>query len=199
MFSSPSLAAFRVRQTGLVQQNGAAESEKMLKRLAAFIHRRIDPISYARSIGVKVGQNCRLIDVDFGSEPWLIVLGDHVSASDVSFVTHDGGVWIFRDEFPDIDVLAPIRIGNNVFIGSRTLILPGVTVGNDVVIGAGSVVTRNLPAGQVYAGVPARRLSSIVDYREKVIAQSVGTKGMSAKQKRDAMAARSTPDETVTN
>ena len=50
----------------------------------------------------------------------------------------------------------PIRIGNNVWIGGGAIVLPGVTIGDDAVIGAGSVVTRNVPAGAVVVGNPAR-------------------------------------------
>jgi maltose O-acetyltransferase len=50
----------------------------------------------------------------------------------------------------------PIRIGHNVWIGGGAIVLPGVTIGDDAVIGAGSVVTRDVPAGVVVVGNPAR-------------------------------------------
>jgi maltose O-acetyltransferase len=50
----------------------------------------------------------------------------------------------------------PIRIGHNVWIGGGAIVLPGVTVGDDAVIGAGSVVTRDVAAGAVVVGNPAR-------------------------------------------
>lgn len=54
-----------------------------------------------------------------------------------------------------------VRIGNNVWIGAGSVILPGVEIGNDTVIGAGSVVTRDIPEGVVAAGNPCRVLRSI--------------------------------------
>jgi maltose O-acetyltransferase len=54
----------------------------------------------------------------------------------------------------------PIRIGNNVWIGGGAIILPGVTIGVDAVIGAGSVVTRDVPAGVVVVGNPAKARSA---------------------------------------
>jgi maltose O-acetyltransferase len=50
----------------------------------------------------------------------------------------------------------PITIGDGVWIGARSVILPGVTVGNGAIIGAGSVVDRDCEANGIYAGVPAR-------------------------------------------
>lgn len=50
----------------------------------------------------------------------------------------------------------PITIGNSVWIGGGVIILPGVTIGDNSVIGAGSVVTRDVPAGVIVAGNPAR-------------------------------------------
>lgn len=49
-----------------------------------------------------------------------------------------------------------MTIGNNVWIGGSSTILPGVTVGDNVVIGAGSVVTRDVPSDVVVGGNPAR-------------------------------------------
>jgi maltose O-acetyltransferase len=56
----------------------------------------------------------------------------------------------------------PIRIGDNVWIGAGAIVCPGVTIGDDSVIGAGAVVTRNVPAGVVAAGNPARVLREVV-------------------------------------
>lgn len=55
----------------------------------------------------------------------------------------------------------PVTIGNNVWIGTRVIILPGVTIGDDAVIGAGAVVTRDVPARTVAAGNPARVLREL--------------------------------------
>jgi acetyltransferase-like isoleucine patch superfamily enzyme len=147
--------------------------------------RRRDPVAFARSSGATIGERCRLIDCDFGSEPYLVTLGDHVSATSTSFMTHDGGVWVFRDRWPDADVFAPITVGSNVFFGAGVLVLPGVTIGDDVVVGAGSVVSRDLPSGCVAVGSPARPIHSLDEYRASLEHRWVPTKPLDPAAKRD--------------
>ncbi len=53
---------------------------------------------------------------------------------------------------------APVNIGNDVWVGGGSIILPGVTVGDHAVIGAGAVVTRNVESGSVVAGIPAKEI-----------------------------------------
>lgn len=61
-----------------------------------------------------------------------------------------------------------ITVGNNVYIGVRTLIMPGVRIGNRVIIGAGSIVTRDIPDNSVAVGVPARVIKTVDDYLEQM-------------------------------
>ena len=56
---------------------------------------------------------------------------------------------------------APVKIGNKVWIGAHATVLPGVTVGDNAVIAAGAVVTKDVPANTVVAGVPARPIKKI--------------------------------------
>ena len=71
------------------------------------------------------------------------------------------------DMFP-----APVRIGKNVWIGSCSTILPGVTIGDNAIIGAGSVVTRDIPDNAVAAGNPAKVKKYIDGRREGVYKKS---------------------------
>lgn len=154
----------------------------MLKK----IRYRLDPIGCMRSEGVKIGRRCRLVGrVSFGSEPYLVTIGDHVSVTDSSFITHDGGVWVMRDDHPQIDVISPISIGSNVFIGAKCILMPGVSIGDDVVIGAGSIVTKDLASGGVYAGVPARKIKCINEYKSQMLRRGIASKGLSSKEKRE--------------
>ncbi len=118
--------------------------------------------------GLTLGRDVRIIGKpDFGNEPYLITIGDHVTISThVEFVTHDGATWVFRDrpEYQGLQRFGPIEIGNNCFIGTRTIILPGVSIGDNCVVGAGSVVTRPVPDNTVVAGAPARAICTYDEY-----------------------------------
>ena len=167
----------------------------LIKRIILAIYNRYlilqDPVRYARSIGVKVGNNVRFYGMTpgmFGSEPWLIRIGNNVHiVSGCNFVTHDGGVLVLRHRVPDLEITRPISIGNNVYVGINCTILPGVTIGDDVIIGAGSVVTRNIPSGSVAAGTPAKVIKSIDEYLEKCKSLSLGYGHLSARDKDSAL------------
>lgn len=60
-----------------------------------------------------------------------------------------------------LEAARPITIGNNVWLGGGVIVCPGVTIGEDTVVGAGAVVTRDLPAGVVAVGNPARVVRSV--------------------------------------
>lgn len=144
----------------------------------------IKPEAFAKTLGVTLGKNCRLIgNVEFGSEPYLVKIGDHVSVTNSTFITHDGGVWVFRDEMPDLDVIKPINVGDNVFIGANCVILPGVNIGSNVVIGACSLVTQNVPSNSVFGGVPAKKIKELAEYQEKTYQEGIQTKQLSPIQK----------------
>jgi acetyltransferase-like isoleucine patch superfamily enzyme len=110
----------------------------------------------------------------FGTEPWLIEIGDnvHITAG-CAFVTHDGATLILRKEVPDLEWTAPITIGNDVYLGVRTLVMPGVNIGNRVIIGAGSIVTRGIADNSVAVGVPARVIKTVDEYLEQMKKKSL--------------------------
>lgn len=155
---------------------------KIIKLLQVLMVKK-SGVELARSIGVKVGHDCRLIDVTFSSEPYLVTIGNHVSATRTHFETHDGGLWVFREQHPDWDVIAPITVGDNVYFGSGVIVLPGVTIGSNVVIGAGSIVTKDLASGFVYAGIPAKKIKSLDEYYLKISKVKMDTKLISPEQK----------------
>ena len=114
-------------------------------------------INYLRRKGMKIGKDCLFHTMRFSTEPYLIEIGDHVAiARGTLFITHDGGIWCFRDQIKNGDIFGKIQIGNNVFIGNNCTILPNTTVGSNSIIGAGSVVRGQFPDDSVIVGNPAK-------------------------------------------
>lgn len=126
---------------------------------------------YKKNNILKMGIDCEIYhNVTLGSEAYLIELGDKVRiTAGVTFVNHDGGMWVIRnmelnEKAGKID---KIKIGNNVFIGINSTIMPGVVIGDNVIIGAHSVVTKSIPNNSVAAGAPAKVLCTVEEYYEK--------------------------------
>ncbi|WP_338139459.1 acyltransferase [Priestia megaterium] len=137
---------------------------------------------------IKMGNNCQVFDnVSFGSEPYLIELGDNVRITKgVNFITHDGGVWVLRNNglLKNADIFGRIKIGHNVHIGINAVIMPGVTIGDNVIVGVGAIVTKDVPPNSVVAGIPAKVIKSIDEYFEKNKTIVDFTKHMSPSEKK---------------
>lgn len=101
------------------------------------------------------------------SEPQLIFLGNNVNiATDVAILNHDIMVVMINniEGSQKCNIRrGEVTIGNNVFIGGRSIILYDVTIGDNVIIGAGSVVTRDIPSGSVAVGCPAKVVGRFED------------------------------------
>jgi acetyltransferase-like isoleucine patch superfamily enzyme len=125
-------------------------------------------LKMARRWGCKIGINC-ILSTNLGSEPYLIEIGDNCSiTSNVDLITHDGGNWVLKNSRNfNGTKYGKIVIGNNVYIGTNSVILPNVCIGSNCVIGAGSVLTHNVPSNTVFAGNPAKFICSIDEYYEK--------------------------------
>ncbi len=105
-----------------------------------------------RKRGVKIGDNPGLYDchLDYG-HGYLIEIGDNAKFAHVTILTHDAST---KNEL-GYSKIARVKIGNDVFIGHGSIILPGTTIGDRVVIGAGSVVKGDIPGNSVAVGNPA--------------------------------------------
>lgn len=135
------------------------------------------PEAYARSCGVHLGKGTRIYGSSytmFSTDPFLVRIGrnTHIVQKTV-FITHDGGTLALRHLVPDLEITKPITVGDNCYLGMGVLVLPGVNIGNNVVIGAGSIVTRDIPDNSVAAGVPAKVIKTIDQYREKLEQESL--------------------------
>lgn len=90
-----------------------------------------------------------------------IFIGDHVMIApgvQIITVTHSKDHMKRRDL---ASIHLPVKIGNDVWIGAGSIILPGVTIGDRSVIGAGSIVTKNVPPDAIFAGNPAKSIKRI--------------------------------------
>ena len=158
----------------------------MLKKIVDRIYKLLlSPEQYARKIGVNIGNNNFIPDKNiWSSEPYLITIGNNCQITmGVRLFTHGGGNAI-RKIYPDFDVFGKIVIGNWVYIGNNSLIMPGVTIGDGALIAAGSVVTKSVPAGMVVGGNPARIISTIETYIKHNENFNLHTKRMKGKDKR---------------
>ena len=117
-------------------------------------------------LGLKVGKNFSrqektIIDQ---SHCWLITIGDNVTlAPRVHILAHDAST----KNSLGYTRLGRVDIGNNVFIGASTVVLPGVKIGDNVVIGANSVITNDIPGNSVAVGSPARVIGSYDEYMSR--------------------------------
>ena len=151
-------------------------------------------ISYLRTKGVEIGNDCEIHkSANFGSEPYLISLGNHVRINaGVQLITHDGGMWVLRskysgfgDKYKNADKFGKIEIGNNVHIGTNATIMPGVTIGENCIIACNAVVTHDVPSGTVVGGVPAKLIETIEEYEKKNKEKIVNSKHMTYEEKKE--------------
>jgi acetyltransferase-like isoleucine patch superfamily enzyme len=141
--------------------------------------------NFARYLGVSIGRNCDIQNVSFGSEPYLIEIGDYVQITNGTKIFTHGAAWVFRREFKDFDFFGRVIIKNNVYIGNNVIILPGVTIGNDVIVGAGCVVSKSVPDGKVVVGNPMRIVGEVSELKDKMMSYNVKSKGLSYQRKRE--------------
>ena len=117
-----------------------------------------------RKSGVAFGENVCVydsyIDPAFG---FLITIGNNVTITNSKVYAHDASTHIFMGK----SKVGKIKIGNNVFIGANSVIMPNVTIGDSVIIGAGSIISRDIPANSIVAGNPARLIGNTDQFIRK--------------------------------
>lgn len=142
-----------------------------------------------RKKGIQIGKGSDISkNVFWGSEPYLIKLGDNVRiARNVTFITHDGGMWVLRNlgKLDNADKFGPIIIKDNVHVGMNVTIMPGVTIGSNCIIGCGAIVTKDIPDNSIAVGIPAKVIESIDEYYEKNKDIVDFTKNLSYKEKKN--------------
>lgn len=147
------------------------------KFLSKFLGHKII-IQYYRKLGMTIGEDTHIFSRLISSEPFLISIGKNVTISTgVSLLTHDASVGAIVGRHVYSDIVGPITIGNNCFIGANSIILPGVRIPDNSIVAAGSVVTKtvvnhltnNAPQdeGIIIGGNPAVYICKTNDFLKK--------------------------------
>jgi maltose O-acetyltransferase len=138
--------------------------KKILKRLLGI--KKPNSLEELLKNGLKVGVNFNLQNdcIIDSSHCWHITIGDNVTfAPRVHVLAHDASTYNYLGYTKVLNTY----IGNNVFIGAGSIVMPGCKIGDNVIIGAGSIVTKDIPENSVYAGNPAKYICSTDAYLEK--------------------------------
>lgn len=151
---------------------------QILRKSFLYIYFKLNPIACSRFMGVTIGANCKIYGNSpnmWGTEPFLITIGNNVFITNgCKFVNHDGGTLILRKKTPSLELTAPINIGNDVYLGVETMIMPGITINNNVIVGARSIVTKDVEENSVIVGIPARKIKTVDQYYEEIKKKSLG-------------------------
>lgn len=118
------------------------------------------------NMGMKIGENFKRLNnvILDPSHCWLIEIGNNVTlAPRVHILCHDASTKMFLG----YTKIGKVTIGNNVFVGAETVILPGVSIGSNVIIGANSTITHDVPDNVVVIGSPGEILCSLDEYLNK--------------------------------
>lgn len=125
-----------------------------------------------RKIYRHIGENVIIQTKRMPLYPKLISIDDNtIIASNVMFLTHDVVHSVLNKYLSEnifSENIGCISIGKNCFIGSNTSILYNIKIGDNSIVSAGSIVTKDIPNGEIWGGVPAKKIGTIDDYIMKL-------------------------------
>ncbi len=139
---------------------------KLIRKILEYLRGEPQHLEKLIKRGLKIGKNFNRMGgvVIDPSHCYHITIGDNVTlAPRVHILAHDASTRMFLGKTRAANVV----IGNEVFIGAGSVVLPGVKIGDCVIIGAGSVVSKDIPDNSVAVGNPARVVCSVDEYIEK--------------------------------
>lgn len=139
---------------------------KWIRKILEYLRGEPQHLDKLMQRGLKVGKNFTRMSgvVIDAAHCYHITIGDDVClAPRVHILAHDASTWQFLGKTR----AANVKIGNKVFVGAGSIILPGVHIGDNVIIGAGSIVTKDIPNNSVAVGNPARVVSALDVFLDK--------------------------------
>lgn len=139
---------------------------KFIRKILEYLRGEPQHLEKLLKRGLKIGKNFNRLGgvIIDPSHCYHITIGDNVTlAPRVHILAHDASTWQFLGKTR----AANVTIGDDVFIGASSVILPGVNIGNRVIIGAGSIVTHDIPSNSVAVGNPAKVICSVDEYLAK--------------------------------
>jgi maltose O-acetyltransferase len=131
---------------------------------------QLSNITDLKDRGAKIGINLDILDhcIIDPDHCFHITIGNNVTlAPNVHILAHDAST----KKFIGYTKVRNTTIGNDVFIGANSIIMPGVEIGNNVIIAAGSVVTKNIENNQLVGGNPCQFISTTDHYLQKIKSQ----------------------------
>lgn len=139
---------------------------KIVRKILEYLRGEPQHLDKLIKRGLKIGKDFKRLGgvIIDPSHCYHITIGDNVTlAPRVHILAHDASTYVFFGKTR----AANVTIGNNVFVGASSIILPGVHIGNRVIIGAGSIVKHDIPDNSVAVGNPAKVVCSVDDYLVK--------------------------------
>lgn len=143
-----------------------SDMKDLIRKILEYLRGEPQHLDMLIKRGLKVGKNFNRLGgvVIDPSHCYHITIGDNVTlAPRVHILAHDASTRMYLGKTR----AANVTIGNYVFVGAGSIILPGVHIGNRVIIGAGSIVTKDIPDNSLAVGNPAKVICSLDDYLEK--------------------------------
>ena len=120
-----------------------------------------------------VGSGVRINRGVVFTDPGYVSLGNNIVLADCTFIGHDGSVEVLYHAYgKSVDAVGRIVVHDNVFIGHGAIILRGVSIGPNAIVAAGAVVSRDVAAGTIVGGVPARQIGLMEDHLAKLSAET---------------------------
>ncbi|MBE6758133.1 MAG: acyltransferase [Ruminococcaceae bacterium] len=142
---------------------------------------------FYRKAGVTIGEGCHIYSDIGAAEGYLVEIGDNVTISnDVQLVTHDNSICKVLPQFTDI--FGKIVVGNNCFLGARTVVMRGVTLPPNTIVGAGSVVTKSFTEqNTIIAGNPAKVIGDWDSFAKKFGEYAINISNLTGEERRRAI------------